>query len=313
LSTYWITGARGFIGRHLARTLADGGHQVAGVGHGAWPAGDAAAWGVSYWLNGDVSVTNLGQMRSALGSPAAVFHLAGGSSVGAAIASPHEDFERTVVTTARLLEWLRQHSPDTGLMAVSSAAVYGAGHEAPIPEDGVLNPFSPYGTHKLVMEELCRSYAVNYGLSVVLPRLFSVYGPELKKQLLWDLCHKLQAGGAVQLGGSGEEQRDWTHVGDVVTALAQLMGEASSAAQIINVAGGVSVSVREVAALVAEAWDAGQESSSVSFSGNSRSGDPEFLVADVARMGSLGLSCRLPLAGGIAEYVSWFRSYKVSA
>jgi len=252
-------------------------------------------------------------MRSALGLPVGVFHLAGGSSVGAAIAGPHEDFERTVVTTARLLEWLRQHSPDSGLMAVSSAAVYGAGHVAPIAEDGALNPFSPYGTHKLVMEELCRSYAVNDGLSVVPPRLFSVYGPELKKQLLWDLCHKLKSGRVVELGGSGEEQRDWTHVGDVVSALSQLMAEASSDAPVINVAGGISVPVREVAALVAGAWEGDQQPNPVSFSGNSRPGDPEFLVADVARMEALGVSCPLPLAEGIAEYVRWFRAHRGSA
>jgi UDP-glucose 4-epimerase len=154
---------------------------------------------VGYWLNGEVNGSNLALMHATLGAPAGIFHFAGGSSVGAAFASPHEDFKRTVGSTAELLEWARQHSPDTPLVAVSSAAVYGAGHEGPIAEDARLNPYSPYGTHKLMMEELCRSYAINFGLPLMLPRLFSVFGPELKKQLLWDTCSKLATQGEAGL------------------------------------------------------------------------------------------------------------------
>ncbi len=147
----WITGARGFIGRHLAHSLAAQGYTVAGVGHGAWPVLEADDWGVSHWLNGEVSGGNLAQLRHDLGVPQVVFHLAGGSSVGAAIANPLEDFTRTVVSTAELLEWLRQHAPGTRVVAVSSAAVYGSGYLQPIAEDARPSPFSPYGTHKLMM------------------------------------------------------------------------------------------------------------------------------------------------------------------
>ncbi|MEO0315744.1 MAG: hypothetical protein RI928_2200, partial [Pseudomonadota bacterium] len=83
MKTFWITGARGFIGRHLARQLAASGHRVAGLGHGAWPAAEAVAWGVREWLNGDVSASNLAQMQAAFGTPDGIFHFAGGSSVGA--------------------------------------------------------------------------------------------------------------------------------------------------------------------------------------------------------------------------------------
>ena len=58
-----------------------------------------------------------------------------------------------------------------------------------------------------------------FRLAAGLPRLFSVYGAELKKQLLWDLCGKFAAGGAVELGGTGNELRDWTDVRDVARAL----------------------------------------------------------------------------------------------
>lgn len=59
-------------------------------------------------------------------------------------------------------------------------------------EQARLTPFSPYGAHKLMMEILCQSYATNFDLQIVIPRLFSVYGTELRKQLLWDTLLQFQ-------------------------------------------------------------------------------------------------------------------------
>ena len=236
-----------------------------------------------------------------------IFHLAGGSSVGAAIANPHEDFTRTVVSTAELLDWLRQYSPSTRLVAVSSAAVYGSAHSGPIPEDARLSPFSPYGTHKMMMEDICRSYAANFGLQVMLPRLFSVYGIQLKKQLLWDLCSKLAAGGMVELGGTGNELRDWTDIRDVVRALDQVVSLASNQAPVLNLATGHATSVREIAAAVVRNWH-DTDATQLQFSGLSRAGDPFSLVANIDRMHAHGIACTIPVNRGIAEYVDWFRA-----
>ena len=313
MAQVWITGGHGFIGRHLARNLANQGHTVAGIGYGAWPQAEAARWGVSAWINGEISASNLGQMQQMAGLPERVFHLAGGSSVGAAFASPQEDFTRTVVSTAHLLEWLRQHVPAVRMAAVSSAAVYGAGHVGAIAEDARLTPLSPYGVHKLMMEDLCRSYAANFGLKLVLPRLFSVYGTELKKQLLWDLCGKLAAGGTVELGGTGNELRDWTNVGDVACALDQAAALASDQAPVLNLATGQATSVREIASIVALHWGDEDAKTRVSFNGQSRTGDPFSLVANTARMRSQGIECPIPVTQGIAEYVDWFRARANSA
>lgn len=308
MASAWITGAHGFIGRYLARGLQAGGYQVAGIGHGAWPEAEAAQWGLSFWLNGEISASNLGQMRQSLGLPDVVFHLAGGSSVGAAMANPNEDFTRTVVSTAELLEWLRQHSPATRLVAVSSAAVYGSAHSGPISEEARVSPFSPYGAHKLMMEELCRSYAANFGLQLVLPRLFSVYGAELKKQLLWDLCGKFAAVGAVELGGTGNELRDWTDVRDVASALDQAARLASDQAPVLNLATSVATPVREIASTVALHWGGAEAAARVRFSGRSRPGDPFSLVANIDRMRAQGIECAIPVTQGIAEYVAWYRA-----
>lgn len=310
-SIVWITGARGFIGQHLVRELSSQGCIVAGIGHGNWSDKDAAQWGLQYWCDGEVSLNNCARINAELGAPDVIYHLAGGASVGAAIERPYEDFNRTVSSTAQLLEWVRQFSPMTRIVSVSSAAVYGAAYSEPILENVRLSPFSPYGAHKLMMEDLCRSYACNFGLRVVLPRLFSVYGAGLKKQLLWDLCCKLSISKSVELGGNGDELRDWIDVSDVVIALTRLKKLATEDAPAINIASGNAVSVKEIAGTVADCWHELPEAiPRVVFNGVSRPGDPFSLVADVSLMRMRGIEINVPLVRGIKKYVEWFKDYK---
>lgn len=309
--TLWITGARGFIGRHVARESAARGDCVAGLGHGAWSDSEAQHWGVSHWLNGDITTSNLSRLANTTGFPDVVIHLAGGATVGAAIELPREDFFRTVATTVELLDWLRLTSPTTAVVAVSSAAVYGAGHEGPIHENVRLTPFSPYGHHKMMMESLCRCYSDAYGLPIVVARLFSVYGAELKKQLLWDLCTRLQRDPhRLVLGGNGEELRDWTAAHDVSRALLQLAPLAAPDVPTYNVGTGCARSVRDIATTVLRAWKklaGGEQEAALEFSGKSRPGDPFSLIADTTRLDSLGFTWEMSVDQGLANYVRWFQ------
>ena len=306
--TVWITGGHGFIGRHMAMTLSREGANVYGIGHRGSAEPGGMPYGLKGWLDGDVATSNLALLCNRSGPPTRIYHLAGGSSVGAAIAAPHEDFRRTVDSTAEVLAWLHRHSPQTTLVVASSAAVYGAGHDGAIGETAPLSPFSPYGHHKAMMESLCRSYGTSYGTSSVIVRLFSVYGSGLHKQLLWDLCSRLRADpGSPELGGTGDELRDWTDVRDVVRALVFCADRAAPDAPAINAGSGIATSVRDVAATVAAAWASGGKRRAVRFSGRSRPGDPFSLVADATLLRDVGFEWHVPLEQGIADYVHWFR------
>jgi UDP-glucose 4-epimerase len=300
----WITGARGFIGRHLAVHLLKNGYQVAGIGHGAWADSNVFGGNVCHWINGEIHASNLHSLRESSGAPDLVFHLAGGSSVGLAIAAPHEDFFRTVATTVNLMDWLRLESPKTVAVVASSAAVYGAGHKGRILEstDGI--PFSPYGYHKFMMEQVCRSYGATFGLRTTVARLFSVYGAGLRKQLLWDLCRKLTVENALaQLGGTGEELRDWMEIRDVVQALERLSRLATCECPVINVGSGKPTTVREIAEIVLANWPSNRR---VTFTGKQRSGDPFSLVADCSQLRATGFSPQMPVNDGVPEYVRWY-------
>ena len=303
--TVWITGAAGFMGRYLARALADAGHAVHGIGHGTITDSEKQRLGLRTWLNGEIDATSLNAL-AVHGLPSKVFHLAGGSSVGLSITKPLEDFSRNVASTERLLEWLRGASPESLIVAVSSAAVYGADHHGPISESATPAPISPYGRHKLMMEQLCQSYSASFGMRALVARLFSVYGPELHKQLLWDVCSRLQQDGrTLVLGGTGAEIRDWTDVRDIarlLTTIADLPQPEKF--RVINGGSGRGTSVAEIASMLVWNWGADV---AVRYSGVVRPGDPPSLLADDAALHRLPFNWQISLERGIADYVTWFK------
>ena len=190
-------------------------------------------------------------------------------------------------------------------MTVSSAAVYGASYRDPIAEDSLPRPVSPYGHHKLMMENLCQSYSESFGLRCTVIRLFSVYGPWLRKQLLWDLCSNLAGGAKVlTLAGSGNELRDWIEIQDVVTLIDQVSALEGSEFLRINGGSGIPTAVAEVAEAVVQAWGSDAQ---VIFPGGEREGDPFSLVAAPGVMADRDFTWRIPLSEGIPRYVQWFR------
>lgn len=302
----WVTGAAGFIGKHLVRSLAAGGTRVAGldlVGLDRAGLNDV----VEGWCDGALSQTALASLADSTGCPDTLFHLAGGSSVGASLDDPYGDFEATIGSTGMLLDWLRSQSPATSLVVVSSAAVYGNEHTGSISDDAAVAPFSPYGAHKFAMEATCRGWANSFGLKIVAVRLFSVYGPGLTKQLLWNLCCKLVSGAPeVSLGGTGAELRDWTHVEDVVRALTVAAQFASSNMPTLNAGSTVTYSVRQIAEATAKAF--GRDAECLRFSGETILGDPFSLVAGPGLLAQTGFEWRVSLDEGIKDYIRWFKA-----
>src|SRR4051794_32870109 len=103
MTTVLITGAGGFIGGHMARHVVRQGARTVGLGHGLTSDGIPLA----EWLNGEISEANLRQLAERSGPPDVVIHLAGGSSVGASLSAPLEDFRRTVDASTQLLDCAR--------------------------------------------------------------------------------------------------------------------------------------------------------------------------------------------------------------
>jgi UDP-glucose 4-epimerase len=300
LTRVLVTGAHGFLGRHAARAFARRGAEVVGLGFGEWSEGERRAFGVSHWIAADVSA---GPLAEAGGGFDAIVHCAGPGSVGRSFEDPQGDRAMSVDTTAAVLEHARRACPSATVVFLSTPAVHGDRPDAPIREDDPTSPVSPYGAHKLEAEGLCRAHAERDGLAVAIVRLFSVYGPGLRKQLLWDACAKLSGGAlTAEFSGTGEETRDWIHVDDAASLIVAAADARRGMA--INGGSGERRTIRETLELLKAAL--GSRAGLV-FDGRCRAGDPRHYWADVSRATALGWRPAVRLEDGIAAYAAWFR------
>ncbi len=296
----YVTGAAGFVGGAVAAAFAKAGWRVAGFDQSP-RAGD----GFAHWSTGDVGLAALARAAAEIGAPELLFHAAGGSSVGASVADPAGDFARTVGSLRETLAFLKAQAPRARLIYPSSAAVYGAASHGPLPEASLLDPISPYGVHKLLAEVEIADAAAGFGLRAVILRFFSLYGPGLKKQLLWDLARRLQARPArLELSGAGEEQRDFLFVDDAVRLVGLAAGlNLDGAPLVLNGGRGEPVSVRQAAQALARALGS---DAAIGFSGETRPGDPAALVADISRARAMGFKPQVAFEEGAGLFARWF-------
>lgn len=300
----FITGAKGFLGRHSARHFSGAGWIVAGLGHGEWSEKERQDWGLRFWETGPVSVENLERLAEHAGLPQAVIHCAGSGSVGFSYERPVEDFQRTVASTVAVLEFARKYESGIRVVYPSSAAVYGASMCLPMDESMPPTPVSPYGKHKLMAEECCRMFAAEWNLPVAVLRFFSLYGEGLRKQLLWDACRKA-ALEKFAFFGNGTEMRDWLHVRDAAKLMALALEHATPDCPVVNGGTGCGVTVKDILTSLGGQCRPALEPI---FSGHVKAGDPAHQVAAVEKARLWGFAPSVRWQDGVSAYVDWFRT-----
>jgi UDP-glucose 4-epimerase len=315
MKTILITGVYGFIGKSLSSYLSKLGHEIIGIGHGSFNDDEAFNWSAKNWANCDITIENLRKLCSKK-KPEIIFHLAGGATISQGEKNSEEDFFKNVASTSELLEWIRLESPTSRLILASSAAVYGQTTKDQISEDFIGTPHSVYGKNKKKVELLCQTYNKKYGLNYIIARLFSIYGPELKKQLLWEFCNRLIIKETpLILGGTGNEVRDWVYIDDVVRVLSSIGLDNRKLGDdfIINIGTGIGHEVKEIIKIILNNWNKKiylYDEENIKFSGKNRPGDPFSLVAKNTRLSKLGLFCKTSPMDGISHYIDWFKKFK---
>jgi GDP-4-dehydro-6-deoxy-D-mannose reductase len=226
-----VTGARGFVGRHvLARARA------AGL--------TAAA------VEGDLRQPQVAESAVRELRPAGVVHLAATPRR----ADPWQALTDDLAMTGALVRAVARHAPDAPIVVTGSAAQYGMGADRPLVEDDETAPVSPYGAAKATLERAVTSGPLAFGVRIIFTRSFNHIGPGQGAdapagQWARQAIAAESAGGGALRTGDLKAIRDFLDVRDVADAYLSLVR--SPARGIVNVCSGRPVAVGCVAELVA--------------------------------------------------------------
>lgn len=234
-----VTGASGFVGRHLTRSLGEHGDEVIAWGFTDTPRADGVVLDL---LDPDAPGTQ--DLRDL----DAVIHLAGLAQAGPSFTEPARYVSTNTAMEINLFEELLRQQSFPRVLVVSTGAVYG-GSEALITETSPLDPTSPYTVSKLAQEMLGWYYSKR-GFEVIVARPFNHIGPgQGPGYLVADVCSQIVAleecGGGELVVGNLQSVRDYTDVRDVAAAYVRLVHDGTPG-EVYNVCSGTSHSGEEL-------------------------------------------------------------------
>lgn len=295
-----ITGVNGFIGSHLCEQFREEGVEMEG-----WDLGDQCRFDIPYYR---VNLSDYAEVVSRLEKTDAdvLVHCAGCADVGKSVKDPQTDFEGNTKAVHNLLFALKSLGKNRmKILTISSAAVYGNPDRLPICEQAELKPVSPYALHKGMAERICEYFIQNYDFDIKVLRIFSAYGPGLRKQIFWDMYQKLENSGKLPMFGTGRESRDYIYIDDICQAFRLIIEKSPKNEHVYNIANGKEVTIHQVATEFAKR--AGRDESIVSFCGTVREGEPINWRADISNLQKLGYRQTVSLGEGIEKYLQWVR------
>lgn len=242
-----VTGASGFVGRHVLAAARAAGHDPVPAGG---PHDDAPF--------GRLDVLDPAAVRRAVADarPDAIVHLAGQAFVPQSVTDPLGTLAVNATGTANVLDAARAYRDDGGgairTLVVSSAEVYG--HQRPdrmpLDENTPLRPANPYAAAKCAAEAFGQAWSRAYGLDVVIARPFNHIGPGQDARFVVasfarQLAEIAAGAPAVLRVGNLDAQRDFLDVRDVAEAYLALIANGRSP-EVYNICSGRAVAIKEV-------------------------------------------------------------------
>lgn len=240
-----VTGATGFTGRYVAASLAERGHEVHGLVHGA--VADPVPGLAQVHAADLVDLRSISRIVDEV-RPHHVIHLAAIAFVA------HDDVEQmyrsNVVGTRQLLEALaRTERAPKSLVLASSANIYGNAREGVLDESLPPAPANDYGVSKVAMEFVARLYASRLPIVIVRPFNYTGRGQSENFLIPKIVAHARARAPTIELGNL-DVARDFSDVRTVADAYARLVSEPAAIGGTYNICSGQAVSLEEVTGLV---------------------------------------------------------------
>lgn len=304
MRTILVTGAAGFIGRHLCAALLARGDAVLGVDNFSASARETLPSQRNFTLD-EADVADEAQCSRLCRNVNAIVHLAAFSSVPRSLADPAQAQRDTEQSTLSLLRAASERLVARFVLA-SSSSVYGDTEDLPVREDAAPAPKSPYAQAKLASEVHLRQAAPK--VDGVALRFFNLYGPGQRPDSAYAaavpiFATRILRGEPVTIYGDGNQTRDFLYVSDAVDAILRALDSRRAfAGAPVNIASGKAATINELIGLTSRA--AGKPAQ-VEHQ-QERRGDIRASHADIARARQwLTFEPRVELQEGIAQTVHW--------
>lgn len=243
-----------------------------------------------------------------------IVHLSGMTSVSASSLSPVVFFKANVDGFINVLEGIRALSPSSRpqLVWASSAAVYGNVGLSSMKESdkNLMHPSSIYGATKCMMEDAAETYARLYGVRSIAMRFFNIYGSfERPDTFINDVTASLHSGQPLYFYGDGSSSHDFMYIDDCVVAIAEIVKKWMPEGQnfdVINVGTQNPITCNEIISIFEEI--SGKKIQSIPHP--TPDGEIDILSADTTKFNRLYTSRpQVSIHEGLERYYRWYQDY----
>lgn len=310
-----ITGAAGFIGFHLARTLLEKGWRVVGIDS------------ITDYYDPRIKQKRLAILKKypkfrfyktniakypALETilrkekPDEIVHLAAQAGVRYSLSNPWAYIESNELGTLNIFEAAKRLKLPRVLYA-SSSSVYGLNEASPMQEtDRTDTQISVYAATKKANEAMAHSYHHLYGTEMIGLRFFTVYGVWGRPDLaLFKFVKNILAGKPIDVYNRGKMKRSFTHISDVVAGIIALLARAPRHRnEVYNLGGAEAMPLLDFITLIETELGKKAKKRLMPM----QAGDVKETVADCSKAHrDVRFAPKTSMQKGIAEFVAWFR------
>lgn len=253
---YLITGGAGFIGSHLCELLLDLAFEVTAIDNlstgkldNIHHLQDRAGF---HFVR--ETILNLQVLDRLASESDGIIHLAAAVGVKLIVDNPVQTIQTNIMGTEAVLAAAYRYG--CKVLLASTSEVYGKGVRVPFKEDDdcLMGPTKnsrwAYATSKAIDEFMGLAYHRQYGLPVIVARLFNTVGPRQTGQygmVVPRFVRSALRGVPLEVYGSGKQSRCFADITDVVEAISKLVAHPESAGQVFNIGSTEEVSIEELA------------------------------------------------------------------
>lgn len=298
-----VTGGAGFQGSHLVESLLQKKHQVSILNTPSQRASDNVAafknkvktvWG---------SITDQELVNKTAREQDVIFHLAAYINVDESRLYPERVIHTNVMGTTNILNAVRKYG--NRLIYASSCEAYGDGHpdDSRLSETAEMRPNSPYAASKAAADRICYSYFKTYGTNLTIMRPFNLFGERQKAgqfgALIPILVFKAMKGEDLAVFGDGQQERDYMHVDDVISAYQLVLERTDLKGKTINFGSGKREKILDIANYIARKFKVKVKHE------RARPGEVFKFGADISLARSLGWKPQIDFWTGLDRYIKW--------